>query len=85
MQDCLNCRKSHDNERHIYVGDSKTVQFEIIRVFRLWLKIKFYLDLNKIFIVPSFQGNLISISTLDKFDYFVHLKMKTLNYFMIQN
>jgi len=32
------------------------------------LKIGFYLDLFETFVVPSFRRNLISISSLDKFD-----------------
>ena len=51
------------------MSDDKTVQVEAIGVFRLLLKIEFYLDLNETFVVPSFRRNLISISVLDKFDY----------------
>ena len=51
-----NCRKPNDNERYIYVSDDKIVQVEIIEVFRLLLKIGFYLDLNETFVVLSFDG-----------------------------
>ena len=35
------------------MGDGKTVQVEAIGVFRLLVKIEFYLDLNETFVVPS--------------------------------
>lgn len=66
MQGCLSCRKPSDRERYIYVDDEKTVEVEIIEKFILLLKIGFYLDLDKTFIVSSFWWNLISISALDK-------------------
>ena len=69
MQDCLNYWKSNNSERYIYVGNGKIVQFETIVVFKLLLKIKFYLNFNETFIVLSFQWNLI-FSILDKFNYF---------------
>ena len=69
LQSCLSWQKSSDGERHIYVGDGKTVQVEEIQKFMSLLKTGFYLDLNETFIVPSFRRNLISIFTLDKFGY----------------
>ncbi|KAB5520226.1 hypothetical protein DKX38_024545 [Salix brachista] len=69
MQGCLSCRKPNNVERYIYVGDVKTVEVEAIGKFRLLLKTRLYLDLNKTFIVPSFRRNLISISALDKSGY----------------
>ena len=66
---CLYCRKPNDGERHIYVGDGKTVQVKAIEKFILLLKTGFYLDLNETFIVPSFRRNLIYISALDKSEY----------------
>ena len=84
MQGCMNYQKANDNERYIDVDDGKTVQVEATRVLKLLLKIEFYLDLNEIVIIPSFLQNLIFVSILDKFGYFVHLKMKILNCFMIE-
>lgn len=45
------------------------VVVEIIKTFKLYLKIKFYLDLFKTFVVPFFGLNLISIFILDKFGF----------------
>ena len=47
------------------------------------LKIEFYLDLNKTFVISSFQQNLISISILDKFDYFCSFKNKKIKLFHV--
>ena len=69
MQDCLNCRKPNNCERYIYVGNDKNVEIKAIRKFILLLQTEFYLDLNEIFIVPSFRRNLIFTSALEKSDY----------------
>ena len=69
MQGCLNCRKPNDGERYIYVGDGKKVKVEAVGKFRLLLKTRFYLDLDETFIIPSFRGNLIFVSALDKYGY----------------
>jgi len=45
------------------------VVVEIIKTFKLYLKIKFYLNLFKTFVVPFFGLNLISIFILDKFGF----------------
>lgn len=45
------------------------VVVETIKTFKLYLKIKFYLDLFKTFVVPFFRLNLISIFILDKFGF----------------
>ena len=55
MQGCLSCRKPSDAKRYIYVGDGQAIQVEAIEKFRLLLKIRFYLDLDETFIVPSFR------------------------------
>ena len=47
IQGFLNCQKLNNNERYIYVGDSKNVEVEAIENFKLLLKTKFYLDLNE--------------------------------------
>jgi len=57
------------------VGDDKRVAVEAIGTFRLQLKIGFYLDLFETFVVLSFRQNLISISSLDKFGFLVHLEI----------
>lgn len=51
-----NCLKSSDAKRFIHICDNKTVKVEAIGTFRLLLKIRFYLDLNKIFIVHLLNG-----------------------------
>ncbi|KAL3613382.1 hypothetical protein CASFOL_042795 [Castilleja foliolosa] len=66
---CLSYRKPSDGERHIFVGDGKSVEVEAIGHFRLLLRTGFYLDLKDTFVVPSFRRNLVSISLLDKFGY----------------
>ena len=50
------------------MGNGKLVEVEAIGT-RLLLRTRFYLDLNEAFIVPLFRQSLISISTLDKFEY----------------
>ncbi|KAL3617107.1 hypothetical protein CASFOL_039501 [Castilleja foliolosa] len=69
MQGCLSYRKPSDDERHIFVGDGKSVEVEAVGHFRLLLRTGFYLDLKDTFVVPSFRRNLVSISLLDKFGY----------------
>ena len=69
MQGCLWSRLPSDDERFIFVGSDKRVVVEAIRTFRLELKTGFYLDLLETFVLPSFRQNLISISSLDKFDF----------------
>jgi len=69
MQSCLWSRSPSDDERFIFVGDGKKFAMEAIGTFRLQLKTGFYLDLFETFVVPSFQRNLISISSLDKFGF----------------
>ena len=66
MKGCLWSRPPSDDERFIFVGDSKKVVVKAIGTFRLHLKIGFYSDLFGTFVVPSFRQNLISISSLDK-------------------
>ncbi|KAI9185891.1 hypothetical protein LWI28_011651 [Acer negundo] len=70
MQGCLSYRKPSDAERHIFVGDGKSVEVEAIRHFRLLLGTGYYLDLSDTFVVPSFRRNLVSVSLLDKSGYF---------------
>lgn len=61
--------------------------------FRLLLNIGSYLDINETFIILSFRRNLISIRTLDlisiptldKFNFSFYLGIENLLYFMIQN
>ena len=67
MQGCLWSQLLSNDERFIFVGDGKKVAVEVIGTFRLQLKIGFYLNLFKTFVVPSFRRNLISI--LDKFGF----------------
>jgi len=69
MQGCLNYRKPSDVERHIFVGDGKSVEVEAIGHFRLLLGTGYYLDLKNTFVVPSFRRNLVSVSLLNKFGY----------------
>ena len=45
----------NDAKRFIYVRDGKAVPVEAIGNFRLLLKTSHFLDLKKIFIVPSFR------------------------------
>ncbi|KAG8498252.1 hypothetical protein CXB51_007407 [Gossypium anomalum] len=67
MQGCLSYRKPSDGERHIFVGDGKSVEVEEIGHFRLLLGTGFYLDLKDTFVVPSFRRNLVSVPLLDVF------------------
>ncbi|RDY09630.1 hypothetical protein CR513_05971, partial [Mucuna pruriens] len=66
---CLWNRSPSDDERFIFVGDANKIAAETIKTFKLQLKIGFHLDLFETFVVPSFRKNLISISSLDKFDF----------------
>ena len=66
---CLSYRRPSDGERHIFVGDGKSVEVEAIGHFRLLLGTGFYLDLIDTFVVPSFRRNLVSVSLLDKSGY----------------
>ncbi|KAK9683434.1 hypothetical protein RND81_10G141100 [Saponaria officinalis] len=69
MQGCLKHRRPIDGEKHIYVGDGKSVEVDAIGTFRLLLRTGLYLDLEDTFVVPSFRRNLISVSLLDKSGY----------------
>ena len=51
------------------MDNDKMVEVEAIRIFGFLLKIEFYIDLDETFIVPSFRQILISISTLNKYDF----------------
>lgn len=55
IHDSLNCQKTNDGERYIYVANGKKVEVEVIGKFKLLLETEFYLDLNKIFIVLFFR------------------------------
>ena len=55
MQSCLSYQKLIDGKRYIYVDDGNIVEVKEIRTSKLLLKIEFYLDLNKTYIVPSFR------------------------------
>ena len=70
MQGCLSYRKPSDAERHIFVGDGKSVEVEAIGHFRLLLGTGYYLDLLDTFVVPSFRWNLVSVYLLDKSSYY---------------
>ena len=69
MQGCLDCRKPNDDERYIYMGDGKKVEVKAIGKFKLLLKVRFNLDLNKIFITSSFRQKLNLIPNLDKYGF----------------
>jgi len=84
MQGCLWNRLPSDDESFIFVGDGKKVAVKAIGTFRLQLKTGFYLDLFETFVVPSFRRNLISISSLDKFGFLVHLEIIKLVSFRIR-
>ncbi|KAI9174177.1 hypothetical protein LWI28_013179 [Acer negundo] len=60
MQGCLSYRKPSDAERHIFVGDDKSVEVEAIGHFRLLLGTGYYLDLSDTFVVSSFRRNLLN-------------------------
>ena len=70
MQGCLSCQKPIDGKRYIFIVDGNIIEVKAIETFKLLLKIRFCLDLNKTCVVPSFRWNLVSISILDKFSYF---------------
>ena len=73
MQGCLSYQRPSDGEKHIFVGDEKSVEVEAIRHFRLLLETILYLDLKDTFIVPLFRWNLVCVSLLDKFGYIIVL------------
>ncbi|RDY11434.1 hypothetical protein CR513_03907, partial [Mucuna pruriens] len=60
----------NDDEKFIFVDDGNKVVVEVIGTFKLQLKTGFYLDLFE-----TFRWNLISISSLDKFDFLVLLEI----------
>ena len=70
MQGCLDCRKPNDDERYIYMGDGKKVEVKAIGKFKLLLKVRFNLDLNKIFITSSFRF-CVEKNTLNLFNVFI--------------
>ena len=57
---------------------------EAIGTLRLQLKTGFYLNLFETFVVASLRQNLISISSLDKFGFLVHLETIKLESIKIQ-
>lgn len=59
-------RLSIDGERYIYTGNGKKMKVKVIGVFRLYLGINVYLELENIFVVSLFRWNLIYVTFLDK-------------------
>ena len=58
-----------DAERFTYMGNDNKAFVKVIGLFRLQLKSSCYLVLDETFYVPSFRGNLVYVSRLDKFGY----------------
>ncbi|RDX77522.1 hypothetical protein CR513_42337, partial [Mucuna pruriens] len=61
--------RNQDTRRNNVLSDDNKVAVDAIETFQLQLKTGFHLHLFKIFVVPSFGQNLISISNLDKFEF----------------
>ena len=85
MQGCLNCRKPNDGKKYIYVDDGKKAEVEVITKFRLLLKTRFYLDLDETLLFRLFDGIWFPFLLWTNLDFLVHLEMKILICFMIQN
>lgn len=64
MQGFLSLRKPNDGEHNIYSGNKMCSKVEGVGTYRLVLHTGYTLDLERVFYIPSFSKNLVSVSRL---------------------
>ena len=65
MQAVISIRSPTSLEQYVYMGDDTRVQLDFLRVVRLQLSTRKFLELLDVAYIPSIKKNLISVPILD--------------------
>ena len=71
-KDCLHCRKPISEEKYVFTGIDTSARVDGFITFRLLLNTGHFVYLIDTFVVPTFRCNLVSVSTLDKFWFYLY-------------
>ena len=85
IQGFINRRKPNQDESRLTIGNNEKADVVFVRDVILILDSGFRLMLKDTFYVPSFRRNLVSVSCLDKYDYYFEIKSNVISLFLDSN